>query len=85
MSREIQARFDPRNHDNWTLDCRACGHTFGSDDQDAHTGGLMAAHWNNEHAGQPRNDGKEGDWIEDKPEVDLKWVGLGPAPKSRPR
>ncbi len=61
---------NPANGANWTLECIRCDQVF---DPQA-TVGVLAAHWSAFH---PEED-------PDKPQVELKWVGLGPAPKARP-
>lgn len=64
----------PGNLRNWELRCRICEHSFPMNI----TMGVVAAHWNL-HVGAEHPDA-----VEDAPQLDLTWVGLGAPPKSRP-
>lgn len=61
---------NPADDQNWTLACRVCGEHF----PDTAALGMVQAHMQIVH------DASEGAELE----LDLVWLGLGPAPKSRP-
>lgn len=68
MGKEHRDR-NVKNLANWRFACQKCGHLFKVEG----TVADLYAHFQKEHGATDR-----------KVEVELKWVGLGPPPKSRP-
>lgn len=62
---------DVNNTANWTFLCRLCGHKFQPDDKQ--TVGDIADHFKTKHG-----------WDGKRVSVELRWIGLGPAPKASP-